>query len=268
MDIYRKATLLGLFLLAGGLVACPGGEGSEGGEGELPELHAFGSFDYDNSDPGMGWDMEEAGNNPLHPVMVGDELSYRPESGSNVSLNYNQLYFYPVEVVGENGEVEVEWVLADPPHVVNYDTPGRRNFGTATSIATVRLGITEEARLVFWCLFDTENQEFPYTEIRFGDSREVLIINDNLDDEDRGSAVYQTRLGSHGVQISPEGECSRRGEWHTHSIILLPEWGDVKVQFKFDTRDHLVNDGMGWFLDDIRLEGRKLPGAGDIRAIR
>ncbi|MBI2930196.1 MAG: hypothetical protein HYY16_00975 [Planctomycetes bacterium] len=43
------------------------------------------------------------------------------------------------------------------------------------------------------------------------------------------------------------------GTWHTHTLPLNPAWGNIQVQFQFETIDEVDNDFAGWFIDDVRI---------------
>jgi len=233
MNIYKKGAISGLFLLASGLMV-----GCGDGGGEPQDVQEEESFQHDvellnwemeSSEPSVGWAFEDTTvHNPLHPEGVGEELPFVEGTWLTYTLNYNRLFWLDPE-------------FAQPPHQINYDTPGRKNKGTATSIK-IEVGELVQPRLVYWCLFDMQND--PSLDVRT-----VTILN-----ADTGLLHDFARMGVDDVATAPEASCSAARQWHTHSIDLNPTWGNIRVQFAFDTWDANANEGKGWFLDDIRIQ--------------
>ncbi len=235
MNIYRKVTISGLFLLAGGLmVGCGGGGGgNESGQNEdvndsylvFEELVSWEILAGDPNDPDLypvvGFAVERPG--AYHPDLVGDPEKY--------SLNYNRL---PRQVIASG---PVNW-----QGPINYDTPNRANRGTASSTHPIRIDRLRNPRLVYTCYFDMESH--PQKDVRT-----VAILN-----ADTGELHYIARMGVGDVATYPEVDCESAHEMHTHVIELNWEWGRIQVQFAFDSVDDMENLGMGWFLYDIQVQ--------------
>ncbi len=241
MDIYRKATLWGLVLLAGGLVT-----GCEGGGDESPmaspEHQAVYRWQFEagnregwtmeSSHPNVGWSVEHS---LFNPAFIGEEAPYVGETDM-YSLNYNRYwsqYFAP-----ESDPEEFE---------LDFDTGLESNRGSATS-PRIQVSGLQDPKLVFSCTFDMEN-------FKGIDVRSVAIYQD-----DTGLLLKEVVLGFDGVEDSHEGLCIGWEKWHSHVIGLDAAWGSVRVRFNFDTVDSFKNNGKGWFLDDIQVQAALAPG--------
>jgi hypothetical protein len=47
-------------------------------------------------------------------------------------------------------------------------------------------------------------------------------------------------------------------EWHEHIVPLDPAWGEIRVAFRFDVHDDLLNYVGGWMVDDLVVLGNCL----------
>lgn len=53
--------------------------------------------------------------------------------------------------------------------------------------------------------------------------------------------------------------CAAMGTWHNHSVLLNPAWGQIKIEFYFNTVNGNANAFAGWFVDDVKAFDSLVP---------
>ncbi len=119
--------------------------------------------------------------------------------------------------------------------------------GSATSPPIDVTGINFVPFLTFWCNADTENDNV------HGDRRQLEVSNDGF-----ATTLISGRLAEFGYD-DIVGSCWGYRDWHYHRIPMDTSWGVVQVRFSFDSVDGLLNDGGGWAIDHVKVEGEKGP---------
>jgi len=124
---------------------------------------------------------------------------------------------------------------------VDYDN-GQTNSG-ATKSPTINLTGSTGTQLKFQCNYQTETAGTQY------DKRFVKIYSGT-----NATPVLTAQLATTGGSTSA-GACAAMGTWHLHTITLNPTWGQVKVEFSFNTVDSYSNNKAGWAIDDLSVTG-------------
>ncbi len=135
---------------------------------------------------------------------------------------------------------------------LDYNT-GVTNSGTAQT-ATYTLTGLDTPVLEFYSLFSTEDASVMPGSNRANnhDTRVVRIYSS-------GAILrYEAQLLNQNAFTDPSlGLANEFWEipmaWNFRSIPLDPAWGDIYVEFTFDTVDDQFNTDQGWFIDDFRI---------------
>jgi len=140
------------------------------------------------------------------------------------------------------------------PNSLNYNNgtnyaASTTNAGAGTS-PQINLSVflaTPAPTLTFGCNYQTEDTGTSY------DQRWLEISSDGF-----ATFLVQAQLATSGA-TGGISDCAAMGTWHTHTVQLDPTWGNVRIRFRFDTIDGILNNYAGWFVDDLNVNGTQPP---------
>jgi hypothetical protein len=112
------------------------------------------------------------------------------------------------------------------------------------------------------CDFAGDNMAVPSAEMRMAQAIALpagalttLHFFTKSDAEDNGHDLRTVEITSPFHPTPVVLATMSSSDWHEESVDLTPYGGqNAQVIFRFQCTDNLVNDGNGWFIDDVRIE--------------
>ena len=117
----------------------------------------------------------------------------------------------------------------------NYQTGIDANSGTALS-PVINIANLKHPYLTFWCNFSTDDPN--------GDT-DLRIVR--IKTENNATTLKE-------LKMTPSTQCVCSSFWHPHSIPLESSWGNIRIEFSFNTVTGLKNDFAGWFIDNLSVD--------------
>jgi len=128
---------------------------------------------------------------------------------------------------------------------VDYQPNSTTLMATSGNVTSpdIDLSALITGKLTFSCNYQTETPE------KTPDQRRLLILKA----DDPSVTLLEASLATNqpaGIDL-----CPGMAAWHSHTVILDPTWGIVRIRFRFNSVNTANNAYPGWFIDDLKVAG-------------